>query len=123
MPSRYGNIVDNDSVGKDLAEIYWKPGNRAKFLDLVQVLTGKPLSASAWVDSLSVPVHKLVANEREAYMEGFEIGPKYRAGMEVDLDMRILLVDGDVVIADSKENGGLHKACDVYKQWLANWKM
>jgi hypothetical protein len=31
--SKYGNLVDNPSIGKDLAEVYWKPGNSEMFLD------------------------------------------------------------------------------------------
>jgi len=39
-------------VGKDLEEIYWRPGNGAAFLELVQQLTAEPLSADAWVSRL-----------------------------------------------------------------------
>ncbi len=45
-------------------------------------------------------------------------GPKFAAGENVDLDMRVVLVDGDEVIADSAVVGGLAPACDIYKTWL-----
>jgi len=31
--------------------VYWQPGNGEAFLDLVEKLTGKPLTGDAWVDS------------------------------------------------------------------------
>jgi hypothetical protein len=37
-------IVDNPEVGKQLTDVYWRPGNSEMFLDLVQRLTGKPLT-------------------------------------------------------------------------------
>jgi hypothetical protein len=39
----YGGLADVESVGKDLAEVYWKPGNSRMFLDLVKEMTGKEL--------------------------------------------------------------------------------
>merc|ERR1719262_2104033 len=35
-----GPIVDNPAIGPALTEKYWKPGNSAMFLDLVEGLTG-----------------------------------------------------------------------------------
>jgi hypothetical protein len=112
------------NVGTDLAAVYWEPGNRAQFLDLVQALTGAPLSAAAWVASLNTPVEERVSAEREAYAQAVETGPRYKAGDEVgaELGMRVLLVHGDEVVADSGGGGGLWGACAVYKQWLTTLK-
>lgn len=41
-------------VGKDLMDVYWRPGNGAMFLDLVQQLTGKPLAAVLLLPSCAV---------------------------------------------------------------------
>ena len=46
-------------------------------------------------------------------------GPKFAPGTSVDLDMRIVLVHGDEVVADSEACGGLAPACEIYRQWLA----
>ena len=54
--AKYVQIVDNKAVGSDLAQSYWKPGNSEMFLDVVEKLTGKPLSADAWVAELNQPV-------------------------------------------------------------------
>ena len=50
---KYGYIVDNPNVGRDLTEMYWRPGNGASFLDLVEGLTGSPLTGDAWVSGAS----------------------------------------------------------------------
>ncbi len=45
-------------------------------------------------------------------------GPAIPPGQEPDLDMRVLLVDGDETIADSAQ-GGLAKASETFKAWIA----
>lgn len=45
-------------------------------------------------------------------------GPAIPSGQEPDLDMRVLLVDGDETIADSAQ-GGLAKASEMFKAWIA----
>ena len=47
--TKFGKITDNEHVGEELREVYWKPGNSESFMDLVRKLTGKPLAADAWV--------------------------------------------------------------------------
>lgn len=53
---KYGRIVDEPHVGKDLADVYWRPGNSENFLDLVDKMTGRPLSADDWVAELNESV-------------------------------------------------------------------
>ncbi len=117
---KYGRIVDNERVGNDLTESYWLPGNGKPFLSLVQNLTGKPLSGDAWVKDLSTPVATVLKEEEAAYKKAVSEGPKYKHGVDVStkLDMRIRLVHGDDLIADSEKDGGLVSACAIYKQWL-----
>ena len=86
-------------------------------MDLVHGLTGKPLSADAWVHVLSTPTEEVIKTERQAYEAAVKIGPKISPGTDVDLDMRILLVDGDDVISDTG-NDGFVAACEKYKKWL-----
>lgn len=117
---KYGYIVDNPAVGKDLAEVYWKPGNSAMFLDLVKELTGEPLTSAAWVASLQRTVEETCVSEKAAYDRAVADGPVFPAGAEVDLNMNVQLVHGDEVIADSSALGSVAKACAVYKQWVAN---
>jgi hypothetical protein len=57
---QYGYLTDNPRIGKELTEAYWRPGNGECFLDLVQNLTGEPLTADAWVEELQQPTDALV---------------------------------------------------------------
>ena len=44
---------------------------------------------------------------------------RYKAGEEVDIGMRIRLVHGDELIADSGADGGsIQKACAQFKAWV-----
>eukprot|EP00195_Chlamydomonas_chlamydogama_P009741 CAMPEP_0202900574 /NCGR_PEP_ID=MMETSP1392-20130828/11915_1 /ASSEMBLY_ACC=CAM_ASM_000868 /TAXON_ID=225041 /ORGANISM="Chlamydomonas chlamydogama, Strain SAG 11-48b" /LENGTH=623 /DNA_ID=CAMNT_0049586991 /DNA_START=175 /DNA_END=2046 /DNA_ORIENTATION=- len=116
--SQYGHIVDNPRVGADLTESYWRPGNSEMFLDVVEKLTGKPLSADAWVSKLKQPLDQLLEEEHKAYQEAVAKGPAIPPGSSPDLGMRVILAHGDEVISDSAE-GGLSSACHKFKDWVA----
>lgn len=85
--------------------------------DICHLIIGQPLSGDAWVKVLEEDVESVLVSEKAAYLDGISKGPKITPGSPVDLDMRVLLVHGDDVIADSND-GGLTNACAVYKQWL-----
>jgi len=104
-----GRIVDNPVVGPTLAEEYWRPGNGAVFLDLVQGLTGSPLSGEAWVRELSRPLEEVLHSERAEYEAAVEMGAAVEEG-DFDLAMRVRIVDGDEVIADSAKDGSFSAA-------------
>lgn len=67
-------------VGQDLEEAYWRPGNGAAFLDLVQQMTGQPLTADAWVSKLKENVADVVQQEEKEYKEAVQKGPKIKPG-------------------------------------------
>ena len=110
-------IVDNPAVGEALADVYWRPGNSVPFLDLVEKLTGKPLSGDPWLAALAVPLEDHVAAERADY-DAFVGGAK--ANGPVDLDMKILVVDGDELVADSEALGSFEAACAKFEAWVAS---
>eukprot|EP00197_Chlamydomonas_leiostraca_P012787 CAMPEP_0202859018 /NCGR_PEP_ID=MMETSP1391-20130828/1317_1 /ASSEMBLY_ACC=CAM_ASM_000867 /TAXON_ID=1034604 /ORGANISM="Chlamydomonas leiostraca, Strain SAG 11-49" /LENGTH=626 /DNA_ID=CAMNT_0049538015 /DNA_START=77 /DNA_END=1957 /DNA_ORIENTATION=- len=112
-----GKLVDNPEIGKALTSAYWQPGNGAAFLDLVAGLTGKPLSPDAWVAELQQPLEAMLAEEKTAYEEAVKAGPAIPPGQEPELGMRVVLVHGDEVIADS-DNGGLAAAVKTFKGWV-----
>jgi hypothetical protein len=115
---KYGFIVDNERVGTDLKEVYWRPGNSAKFLDLVRTLTGSALTSGPWVEKLEEDMEEVIAAAKKDYDVAVREGPKYPQGSSVDLEMRVLLVHGDDIIADSN-TAGLAAACTQYKAWVA----
>tara|TARA_B110000977_G_scaffold176155_1_gene231535 strand:- start:13631 stop:15409 length:1779 start_codon:yes stop_codon:yes gene_type:complete len=113
-----GVIVDNEKIGPELLESYWKPGSGDPgFLKMVENLTGKPLSHDAWVESLGKSVHELLTEEKAEYETAVTSGPKSKNS--IDLGMRALFVHGDVVIADSaSEVNGYVGACATFKKWV-----
>jgi Zn-dependent oligopeptidase len=115
--SKYGELTDNPNVGRELTEVYWKPGNSEIFLDLVQKLTGKPLTADAWISALQEDVEEVVSSEKRSYEGAVAKGPTFPRGSNVDIKMRIKLVHGDLVIADSHPDG-LFNACETYRKWI-----
>ena len=119
---KYGSIVDNPHVGAELRDVYWQPGNSEPFLSLVQKLTGEQLSSTAWVETLERHVEDVILSEHEAYLKALEEGPQYPPGSSVDLDMKVLLVHGDEVIADS-QSAGLAAACEKYRAWVGGLDM
>lgn len=57
-------VVASDVCGQ---QTYWLPGNSEGFLDLVQKLTGKPLSADAWVNKLQRPLAEVVSGRLQSW--------------------------------------------------------
>lgn len=112
-----GVIVDNEKIGPELLESYWKEGSgEPGFLKMVQNLTGKPLSHDAWVGSLGKGVEELLTDEKVEYDKAVEAKQNKNA---IDLGMRALFVHGDVTIADSAdEPNGYLGACATFKQWV-----
>ena len=115
---RDGFIVDNPKVGPTLKNSYWQWGNSRPFLELVQELTGKPLTGDAWISALNENVEDKVRREQKEYDEALA-SPSPSAG-EIDLNMTVRFVDGDTVIADSKSSGGLLAACSKFEAFVAD---
>ena len=114
-------IVDNPDVGKALTEAYWAPGNSAPFLDLVAGLTKAPLTGAAWLEDLKEPLEAVVAAEKQEYEAAVEAVGKQQGGGgggDVDLNMRMIIKDGDALIADSEQQGGFVPACKVFADYV-----
>lgn len=116
--SKYGYIVDNPKVGADLTEVYWKPGNGAPFLELVEQLTGATLTADAWVAALQADLETKLRLEKEAYEKAVKEGPVTGEKGTEALNMRTRFVHGDLLIADSAEDGGFDSACSKFESWV-----
>ena len=113
-----GYIVDNPAVGPTLREAYWRPGNSEPFLGLVEKLTGKPLSGDPWVAALKQDVDELLVEEKAAYEGMVDAKAKAAACDEIDLKMRIKIVDGDATIADTSADGGFLKTCSKFEKYI-----
>merc|ERR1712187_809825 len=109
-------IVDNPVVGPTLRDKYWVPGNSEMFLNLVEGLTGKPLTGNAWIDELKKPLEEVLKEERVDYDEAVKVGPAVTG--DLDLDMRVRVVDGDEVIADSKLEGSFVATAEKFERYV-----
>jgi len=117
---KYGKIVDNPSVGRELAETVWKPGNSEKYLDLVEALTGKPLTGDAWRADLDRGEADLLEKEKSDYTFASTLpSPLFDAG-PTKLDMRIRVVDGDAVIADSGNGSSFIEVSRAMEKYIVD---
>jgi oligoendopeptidase F len=116
--ARFGGLVDDARVGPALASGFWSAGNATPFPDLVRAVTGADLSAAAWIADLNRPLDAVLAEEKAAFEAGLAAGPRIPPGSPVDLNMRVLLVHGDGVVADTAADGGLVGAEAKFKAWL-----
>lgn len=116
--NKYGSIVDNLRVGEELTNAYWKPGNSKPFLDLVEEMTGKPLTSKAWVNELACPVSEKIAKERHEYDSAVRGTLDAPARSADDLNMVLEICHGDDVIASSEGKTGLVGACDTFAAYI-----
>merc|ERR1712070_724281 len=72
--AKHKRIVDNPVVGPTLRDNYWLPGNSKMFLDLVEELTGKPLTGDAWVSELKEPLDEVLKKEKVDYEAAVKAG-------------------------------------------------
>ena len=105
-------------MGPTLTDSYWKFGNSEKFLDLVENLTGKPLTGDAWVSELEETTEDVLKSEKAKYDAKLAECAAEGDSSSIDLDMRIRLVDGDDVLADTLSDGSFEKSCEKFKNYV-----
>ena len=87
-----------------------------RFLDLVEKLCGSPLSSDAWVHELNQDTEQLIKEEKEEYEKAVASGAPTG---DVDLQMKLRVVDGDAVLASSADDGGFEGACNKFAKIVA----
>lgn len=111
---KYGFICDNPNIGPDLENGYWKYGNSVSFLDLVERMTGKPLTADALVDFCSQSVADCIADAKKQAADA-NAKPLYAGTLDLDADIRVM--HGNERICEFS-NGTFAKANDAFKAWI-----
>lgn len=110
---KYGHILDNPNVGRELSEAYWEHGNAKPFYEMVQDLTGKPFSADALV-------REVTKSEEDAFAEAkSKVArlPEIPEPNTTDLDAHIHLIHGAETIAEFS-NGSFEAANQQFKAWV-----
>jgi len=111
-------LTDNPKIGPTLTNAYWQPGNSEPFLDLVENLTGSPLTGQPWVNELKQTVDDVLKEEKVMYdAKRAECADK-ASDKDIDLDMRIRIVDGDDVLADTAKDGSFLATCKVFEEYV-----
>lgn len=111
---RDGRLIDNPAVGRDLASVYWKPGNSRTFFQFIQELTGEPFSAKATVDLVNTPLAKVHADADELIAREKTLPAPDGA---INLDATIRMIHGDTEIA-STERQPFESVAATYEAWL-----
>ena len=117
---RDGYPTDNPQIGPTLSNAYWKPGNSVPFLSLVENLTGAPLTGQAMVNELKQSVNNVLKDEKANYDSKRAECADSSFDKDIDLDMRIRIVDGDDVLADTSKEGSFISACKVFEGYVQN---
>jgi Zn-dependent oligopeptidase len=110
---RYGRIVDEPRVGADLARVYWAPGNAVSFLEYVERLTGRPLSADALVERCARDADEVRSRARRAVEEAEE---RPISDGPVDLDVNLWVVHGAEVVCHPEMN--FEEAAATFRAWV-----
>ena len=116
---RDGHLTDNPQIGPTLTQAYWKVGNSKPFLSLVENLTGAPLTGRAWVSDLKMSVDDVLKEEKAKYDSKLAECAD-GSSTDIDLDMRIRIVDGDDVLADISKEGSFLAVCKVFEDYVKN---
>ena len=111
---RDGRLMDNPAVGRDLAAVYWKPGNSKTFFQFIQQLTGEPFSARATVDLVNKPLAEVYAEADTLIAREKDVPAPSGA---IDLGATIRMIHGDTEIA-STERAPFESVAATYETWL-----
>lgn len=114
LRAKHGHILDNPAVGRDLAEIYWRPGNSRPFLDTVRAMTGAGFSADALVDDVSRPTETVVEDAKGAVARLDDIPA---APSAPNLDLRLRVIHGRETVVE--ETTDALAAARAFRQWVA----
>ena len=114
LEKKYGYIVDNKEVGKELTNV-WKFGGKKTFKEFVLMATKKELSADAFLKKITMSPKEIIkkAKAKIKKLESVKINKA-----KVKLNAEIHIVHGKKEITNNKKSFE-HMALE-YKSWLLN---
>ena len=114
--NKYGYIVDNREVGKEMTEV-WKLGSSKTFKEFVKIATSKPLTADAYIRSVTKSLHDMITDAKRKMLI-MEKVPEYTK--PVQLNAKIQMVHGTKMICDNKKS--FEEMAERYGKWLRTQK-
>ena len=109
---KYGYIVDNPKVGKEMAKV-WQFGSKYTFNQFVVLATGQKLSAQPFLDEVTASVEETIRQGSEKVKRLSRV-KKYT--QPVRLNATIKMVHGKIEIANNKKS--FEDMASTYKKWL-----
>lgn len=110
---KYGFIVDNPEVGKEMTEV-WKMASSRTFAEFVKIATGKELSPEAFLENATMELDEYLAKAKQR-LEKMKKVPIFKKS--VKLSAHISMVHGKEVIADNSIS--FEDMAEKYKEWLS----
>ena len=110
---KYGYIVDNPRVGKEMAKV-WQFAALKSFKDFVVMATGRELSAEAYIRNSIFSLKTLLNRAKKRIQRLAKVSPL--KGM-INLNALIRMVDGKKEIANNVR--GFEAMADKYGKWLS----
>jgi Zn-dependent oligopeptidase len=113
---KYGYIVDNPKVGKEMTKV-WKYGSIYKSGKLVEIATGKKLSANAFIKSVTKTADEIIKEAKKKIARLAKV-PEYKK--PIKLNASITMVHGKQKIADNKKS--FEDMEMKYRKWILELK-
>jgi len=112
MYKKYGYIIDNKNIGKDMRET-WKLAASRTFPEFVKLATGKKLSPNAFIKKVTQSKEQILRNakKRIKVMEGIK-----KPSGKINLKSNISMVHGTKKICDNKK--GFEDMAEKYAKWI-----
>jgi oligoendopeptidase F len=112
---KYGFIVDNPRLARDLAKNYWAEGNAKTFFEFVERMTGEPFSVQATLDVVNLTQEQVSAEVDRAIVQEQEI-PHFTG--PVDLNATLILEHGDTVVTSNEGGKSFEQTSQEYADWV-----
>jgi len=109
---KYGYIVDNPNIGRDLTRM-WEYASLYPSKMMVKLATGKNLSPKAFIESVTRPLDKVIANAKNKIARLESVKPFTK---KINLGGKITMVHGKKKIADNSM--GFEEMDRKYRRWL-----
>ncbi len=114
---KYGQIVDNKAVGKEMKEV-WALASSKKFPELVQIATGKKLSAQPYINTVLLSKKQILLRSRRR-IKTLEQNPS--RVKRINLKADISLWHGKKKVSDNRS--GFDTMVARYAKWLETQKI
>jgi len=109
---RYGYIVDNPNVGKEMAKV-WKLGAKHTYKEFIKLATGKAISAQPFLKEVTISIDQKLKQAKEK-IKRLEKVPRYKGPVRLNANVR--MVHGKQEITNSKKS--FEDMAEKYGRWV-----